>query len=414
MDEKLRECIEAVSRVVTEEGIAVYYQALISLESKGVVGFEAFSRGVDREGNTVAGPGYLFNELLPLKAQQRVEMLCLKKSLESFLPINESYPEMLLFLNVNSTVYNSEKQAGPSPADTVNEFSLNPRIVVFEFDVSQLKKSVPLKLIRSLQKQGFRISMDNIDGSMQCRELLLRVKPDFAKLGRKLYDEVERSRYKFDLVKGAALCLKEVEALAIVKGVESEAEAIALAEAGVVLQQGYFYSENGGEGEKSESFQDKVARINSLYRGYLSKKKRGAQERFRNFHQVLKAGMTKLQQDDSGSANWFIEDLAKKTPGLVSIFVLNSAGKQVTKRVLGQDADFIGKYIEASAEGSDHSHEDYYMQLNSGFEKAAGCRAVSAFSRHRVCYMAGFFYQGGRRGAILVIEYLDSNIKKSD
>ncbi|WP_320169225.1 EAL domain-containing protein [Maridesulfovibrio sp.] len=404
MDPKLKECIEAVSRVVTEEGIAVYFQPLISLESRNVVGFEAFSRGVDREGRTVAGPGYLFNDLLPLAAQQRVENLCLKKSLESFLPINERYPEMLLFLNVNSSAYGAEEV---TPSTLITDFDLNPRIIVFEFDVSQLKKSAPAKLIRELSAQGFRISLDNVDGSLQSRELLLRLQPDFAKLGRSYYEGVDSSKHKFDQARGAALILRETGAIAIAKGVETEAEALALAQAGIVLQQGYLYSDSRSEDGEQESFQDKVSRINGFYRSFRARNIRGSQEKFRDFHQVLKGAMTRLQQEDSGGTNWMLDDLARKTPGLVSAFVLNGAGKQISKRVLGQEADFIGRYIEPSSEGSDHSHEDYYMYLNSGFEKVAGCRSISAYSREPVRYLAGFFYQGGRRGAILVVEYVD-------
>lgn len=410
MDAKLKECIEAVSRVVTEEGIAVYFQPLISLESKSVIGFEAFSRGVDREGNTVANPGDLFNEHLPLTAQHRVEMLCLKKSIESFVPINDNYKEMLLFLNVNSTVYNSPEMPGISPASALKGLEFNPRICVFEFDVAQLKKAVPIKIIRELQDQGYRISLDNIDGSPQSREMLSRIRPDFAKFGQTFFQGVESSRFKNKMVRSAATCLKEAETIAVAKGVENEAEALALAEAGIILQQGFLYSDTVEDGDK-ESFQEKVSRINSLYKGYNRKRVKVCQETFRNFHLLLKGNMTKMQQEDMEGINWHLEELARKTPGLVSAYVLDSSGKQLSKRVLGQAGDFIGKHIEPSSIGSDHSHEDYFMYLNSGFEKTAGSRGHTYYCRDNVRYLAGFFYQGGRRGSILVLEYADRSGK---
>lgn len=240
MEIGIKDCIEALRKVLAEESITVFFQPLVSLESKAVVGFESFTRGVDEQGKTVADPGCLFNENLPLKVQERVELLCIRSSLDSFVDINEKYHDMLLFLNVNSILPTSKEFAGHSPQQVATRYEISPRVIVFEFEVAQLKKHVPLKLIRALQSESFRISLDSIDDSVKSKELLFRIRPDFAKLDRKFYLGIEKDKYRRRVVATLCTAMKDVGVMVAAKGVETEQEALVLADAGVTLQQGFF------------------------------------------------------------------------------------------------------------------------------------------------------------------------------
>lgn len=263
MTNELKQCIEAVGRIVAEDGIAVYFQPLVSLSSKGIVGFEAFSRGVDEEGGTLADAGCLFHESLPEKAQRSVEDLCLKKSLSAYKPIYEKYHTMLLFLNINAGLYSKDDLKDTNPLKYQNEFRYNPRMIVFEFDSDQLVKNAPLELIRKLQKDGYRISIDNSDLRKGCREHLFMVRPDFVKVDRTQYKGIEKSEKVRELFRFIVRMFRQAGVMVIAKGVETEEEAHGLLEAGICLQQGYFYSDKSDNGD---NFTDKVTRINSFLR----------------------------------------------------------------------------------------------------------------------------------------------------
>ncbi|WP_432735542.1 EAL domain-containing protein [Maridesulfovibrio sp. FT414] len=405
MIKELKECIAAVKQVISEQGVAVYFQPVISLESRGIVGFEAFARGVDELGNTVADASCLFNESLPPQARRRVEQLCLSKSLQSYRSISEKYPTMLLLLNVNLALFSDDLYEGMDFESLFTPFEYNPRQVVLEFDSEQLQKKVPMELIRKLQKQGYRISVDNVDAGLACKERMLRIRPDFAKLDRSLYAGIENSGYIKRMAASAAMVIEQVGAIPVAKGVESEAESFALAETGFCLQQGYFFSDKAEEGG---NFADKVARVHFHYRENRLASVNDAQKTFREMHLILKSAISRLQSEDPSMMNGVLDDLVKRSPELVSAFILSDSGKQVSKTVVGKSGDRVGVRIKPAAVGSDHSCEEYFMYLNAGLEKCAGYLGATPFCRQDARYLAGYFYRdNARKGLILVLQYVD-------
>lgn len=398
---------ETVRRVLDEQGIAIYFQPLVSVESKGIVGFEAFSRGVDREGRTIADAGVLFNEKLPMKEQYDLELLCHKESLESFETINNRFKDMLLFLNVNSNIYNSKDFARCDPASSLTPFHYSPKLIVFEFDVAQLADQIPVVHIKKLKQLNYRICLDSIQENVRSRELTLLIKPDFVKIDRSFYDGIDKSAQVVDNVKSAAHGCRRAGVQPIAKGVETEQEATALALAGVTLQQGYFYTDTGGK--KKESFNSRVTRLNSACRDKEAESFKVGHDHFCRYHLLLKKTMNKLTlAADAVGTNKILEHMVRKNDEVVTAFVLSASGKQLSSRFVGRSGDFIGKRIESCAVGSDHSLKEYFMYLNSGFDKIAGATESSPFCRGGCRYLAGFYFNEERRkGEILVIEYSD-------
>ena len=406
MSEELKSCIEAVGRVVSEEGIAVYFQPLVSIPSKGVVGFEAFSRGVDENGSTLANAACLFNESLPQPAQHKVEELCLKKSLVAYKPIYEKYFSMLLFLNVNAGLYSKEEIRDYKPLKYLEAVNYNPRMVVFEFDATQLAKSAPIDLLRKIKSTGYRISIDNSDLSRGCREQLFMVKPDFIKIDRSQYKGIDTSGRIRELYRFVVGMFKQAGVMPIAKGVETAEEAVSLVKAGITVQQGFYYSDKGAEGE---SLTDRIARVNSQYRELKSIEFKKTQETFSSVHLLLKKTISRLQQEEVSRMTEIIDESTKKTPELIAAFIVNESGKQLSKVIIGQSGDRMGLRVESTAVGSDHSLEEYFMYINSGMDKCSGLIEFSAFCREKHRYVAGHFYRDGtRKGNILVLFYTDN------
>ena len=414
MQNDIKSCITAISKVVTDDSLTILFQPVVSLLSRTVVGFEAFARGVDENGETVASPGCLFNSSLPIQAQLKVEEVCLKKGLESYRPLYEKYRDMLLFLNINSGIYSREESKGRSPHQLAALYKYSPRMIAFEMDAVQLKEKPPLDMIHSLREHGYRLSVDNVIPSVDCMDRLHIIKPDFVKLDRKFYQGIEKSeRIKRKLYSTAKLFfLCGVSPVA--KGVESEAEALALMKSGFYLQQGFFYSDSEDEGGKEDSFSDKVSRISLSVRGDRKKENELNSEVFRNSHLLLKSAMTSLQQEEDGEMNRILEELLKKSAQIVSVYILDSSGKQISKRLAGKAADLFGLRILPAAVGSDHSSSCFFVHLNSGLEKAAGPCGPDALCHERYQYLAGFYYkEGSRRGRILVLEYVNTLQEKA-
>ncbi|WP_163352537.1 EAL domain-containing protein [Desulfovibrio sp. JC010] len=408
MENDIKSCITAISKVVTEDSITIYFQPVVSLLSRTVIGFEAFARGVDETGATLASPACLFNASLPIQAQLKVEEVCLKKGFEAYMPLYEKYRDILLFLNINSGIYSRDEYKVRSPHQQAEPYRYSPRMITFEMDAAQLKQDVPLEMIRKVRENKYRISIDNVDGSIDCAERLFAIKPDFAKLDSKFYRGIEESEGIKQKVGAIAETLIRCGVMPVAKGVETESEAIALARCGFYLQQGFFYADSADEGAKNDSFGDKVGRVSNAFRESRKKGVKRSQESFRDIHLLLKSTMTRLQQEEDGEMNRILDELLKKNDNLVSAYILDAAGKQISKRLAGKSADPFGLRILASAVGSDHSDNEIFVYLNSGFEKTSGFTGPDSLCRDPYRYLAGFYYkEGSRRGRILILDYID-------
>ncbi|GKT16366.1 EAL domain-containing protein, partial [Aduncisulcus paluster] len=131
----------------------------------------------------------------------------------------------------------------------------------------------------------------------------------------------------------------------------------------------------------------KVNRISRSVNGDMKLKSENDREKFRDSHLLLKSTMTRLQQEGDGDMNRVLEELVKKNDSIVSVYILDSSGKQRSKRLAGKAADTFGLRVLPSAVGSDHSAQDYFTHLNSGFEKSAGEHSPDALCSEKYNFL---------------------------
>ncbi len=188
------------------------------------------------------------------------------------------------------------------------------------------------------------------------------------KIGPSFFAGIDSSDNIKRAVASAAVIFRQIGAVPIVKGVETEAEALALAEAGFYVQQGYFYAKE----HYSSGLYEKMVRIYDQYCDLEKHRFKVTQKSFRNYYLLLQRTLKKLQQVDLWDMHKTLERLAKAHPDLVSACVLDFSGQRITKMVVGKAGELLGKTLETSIAGKDHSAQDYFMYLNSGLEKCSG------------------------------------------
>ncbi|WP_419780452.1 EAL domain-containing protein [Maridesulfovibrio sp.] len=409
MDNDIKSCITAISKVVIEDGIAIYFQPVVSLLSKTVIGFEAFARGIDESGETLVSPACLFNSALPIKAQLKIEEVCLSKSLEAYKPLYDKYRDIILFLNINSNIYSRDEYKVRSPHQLAASYKYFPNMITLEMDAAHLANNIPFEMITAAKEHGYKISIDNVDGSAECAKILKCINPDFVKFDSKIYQDMGGAEGIKDELVTFVADLSRRGITPVAKGVEKEREAVTLAQAGFNLQQGYFYADSSSASGRSDSFSDKINRVSHTLRESNKNSIKLQQEIFREVHLLLKSTMTRLQQEEDGEMNRILEELIKKNLKIISAYILSASGRQLTKRFAGKAGDPLGMKLVNSAVGSDHSDSEIFIYLNSGFEKIAGSHEPDALCRSGYNYIAGFFYKdGSRRGRILILDYINS------
>mgnify|MGYP001810185484 CR=1 FL=1 len=265
------------------------------------------------------------------------------------------------------------------------------------------------RFITHYRELGFKLSLDCMNGTNMPVDDIFAYKPDYIKIDRPIYTDVEGQEYKRDQM--AALCrlAERLGSTIVAKGVETEEEAIRLLEWGVYHQQGYYYTKDKDSEEKDpiRAFLLKVEEINRKFRDRAQGEVAAKRKRYEDYHKVLKKVAYKLGETIADDFTAVCERFAASEESLLCAYVLNDEGVQYTprafKRSLVSETPLLGP---ERGRGEDHSIREDVVHLMSGFEKYVTQPFVSAHARVAACTISARFYNKEGSPYIVCLEFL--------
>jgi EAL domain-containing protein (putative c-di-GMP-specific phosphodiesterase class I) len=100
-----------------------------------------------------------------------------------------------------------------------------------------------LASLARLKKQGFAVALDDVGTGFGSQTILDRARPDYLKLDVSLVRNIDEHLIKQELLHSLIRIAARIDAAVIAEGVETEAEASTLREAGARYGQGYLFAE---------------------------------------------------------------------------------------------------------------------------------------------------------------------------
>ncbi len=396
-----------VKKVLKAKSVSVLFQPIVDVSSVGVIGFEAFARGINKDGKTIADASYLFSDELDLNTRLKVELLCFRNSLESFQAINKKYDGMVLFLNMNPFIFRKKGISLESLHQKVIEFGFEPSSIALEFECGRLEDPGALEDITYCKKQNYLISFDNIGSGPGDFEKMLKYGPHFIKVNRDLYQSLEKKGYKLDFLKTLVDIAKAHSVSVIGKGVESRNDAISLMQMQICAQQGFYYTHEKGMKDKDTAmgFSKRIRDVYNSYRENLYTSVTKKRDTFREFHRTVQRGVRKLESQGAATYNESLSKYVGDNSEVVSAFILDEKGRQVSSRVHRKEDGSISR-LSVSQNGADHSLQDYYVYLESGFEKFVTKPAPSRFIEDKTCLISNSFFTLEGKRMVLVAEFV--------
>jgi EAL domain-containing protein (putative c-di-GMP-specific phosphodiesterase class I) len=114
------------------------------------------------------------------------------------------------------------------------------------FEVTEHEEMVDqahvLSILKAYRAKGLLTAIDDFGAGYSGLGLLAEFQPDALKLDIELVRGIGSSRARQAIVRHCAALCEKLGVLVIAEGVETEDEYLALADIGVVLQQGYFFA----------------------------------------------------------------------------------------------------------------------------------------------------------------------------
>jgi len=396
-----------IDAVLSSESISVFFQPVVSVRAKGIIGFEAFSRSVSQEGARLDAHD-LFGRNWDAKTRLDLCRLCRRKALEAFRPIFAHHQQMLLFLNTDGGALSAADKLGHLEAMS-QALDIPGKRIVIELERPYLNSEHVVRFVSHYRERGFGLSLD-IGGSMDLPvEELFALRPDFIKFDRQLFTDVEGHEYKRDMVLSLCRLGERLGSAVLAKNVETEDEAIRLLEWGASTQQGFCYTKDKDSGEQDpiRAFQQKVADINRRYCERVQVGVAEKRKRYEDYHKLLKKITYKLADAPAVEFTAVCERLATLGAPLACIYILSDEGMQLTPNCFARGLKVNSPLLGPErGRGTDHGIREDVLHLKSGFDKYVLPEHICVHAKVKVSTLSTRFYNSEGQPYVICVEFL--------
>ena len=231
-----------IKDILKNHNITSWYQPIINIESRTLVGWEAFSRGP--ETNDSLATHELFDSAAEAGILKPFDLMCIHNAALCFEQL-QLQPRLFINLTNEMLVASSrlKKQVGRMIADN----AIPPARMVLEIDEKNASQNTHdlIEAVNYFHEMGFEIAFDHLSGmgniaeNSALHELWAQLKPNYIKLDQGFIKNINGSPGKQKTLKKLVAIARAMGAQLIAKGVETEQELKKLYELGVYSVQGF-------------------------------------------------------------------------------------------------------------------------------------------------------------------------------
>lgn len=223
------------SALLRGKKIESFYQPIVDLATRQIVGYEALTRGVGSAPLDEAT--LLFSVARESGRVKELDKLCVDYALMN----GQAIPtDRKLFLNLNHETL-------IDPGLMKNLFSergvVGFKNIVIEVTEQSILRSFERmrSALAELKAQGFSVAIDDVGGGAVSLRDVAILKPDYIKFDRTLIRQIDTSPTKQQIVLSMILFANGIQAMTTAEGIETREEYEAVLNCGVHLGQGYYF-----------------------------------------------------------------------------------------------------------------------------------------------------------------------------
>jgi EAL domain-containing protein (putative c-di-GMP-specific phosphodiesterase class I)/GGDEF domain-containing protein len=227
---------ERILSLIAEARFSVVYQPIVDLRSNQIVGFEALTRVDESEG--FANTGELFEAAATLGVQWELEQATRQRAILCA----HSWPDHIqLFINCAPEVIQHPQFAEDLFLALGTHSSRGPSQVIVEITERSphLDMAALTDKVDALRKLGLQIAIDDVGMGASGLVRISALRPGWLKLDRALISQIDKDRFRWNLVRYLVQFAKSCGVQVIAEGIEREEEAQAVREIGVCFGQGF-------------------------------------------------------------------------------------------------------------------------------------------------------------------------------
>jgi EAL domain-containing protein (putative c-di-GMP-specific phosphodiesterase class I) len=387
--------------LIEQKSVAAFYQPIISIKKKSVIGIESVSRGIDTESRRLIEP----EELYPLSFEKNkaldLDRLFRLKGLEGYAEVEAKIPGLILFLNLESGILTDEVVGSGHLLKMVRQLGLNPSLITIELSQSAGMNLNSVKRFSEIHRDnGFLIGLEDITANRLCLDQILHITPDVIKINPSIITGLSKDPYKREDFKTILSLSRKIGCLVVANGVENEEDALVALELGADMLQGsYFSKPQRTENSSILGLKARIVFVASRYKRILTDKINKDKDRRTRYLAIVAEIFDSLDNESENYEKKF-EDFLIRYPQIECLYLLDQDGVQVSETVFNsRKVSERKKYLfQPAPKMTDHSLKEYYYSLvYNGLERYVTEPYISLASGNLCVTVSGTFTDLGSK-----------------
>lgn len=353
-----------ISDIINNGDVITYFQPIISLKDKKVVGVEALSRGTSQQREDLIPPLDLIQKAQDNQLGLALDRLFREKALTTYSKIDTA-ADVLLFVNVNPKILETEDLELGWTDRKVQSLGLRSDQIAIEICESSVADTEKLiAFVENYRRHGFIIAMDDYGTNHSNLERIIQIKPDIVKIPRELIDGVHSDFYKEAIVRSIIHLTRNIGAVTIAEGVEHQEDVLKCHELGIDLYQGFYFAQpsdccTGSYQKCRETIYKTLFKLSGYMKQHIQEK----HDRHSEFLKICKSILKELTTKAAAEFSTVLNNADINDNNIDSLYILNQDGRQTQKVNFAATTRPYHKHnlFQRLGDNSDHSSKDYFI-----------------------------------------------------
>jgi EAL domain-containing protein (putative c-di-GMP-specific phosphodiesterase class I) len=350
-----------IKELISNGNIRTRFQPVFSLRNCSLIGFEALSYA-ETDSETIPA-GDLFRRAVEERQLLALDRECRRSAIDNFARLRFDESSML-FINIESSVIDRSTLGSGHIINQCKASGVRPENIVIEIIEANVQdESILKRFSDNYRDLGFSIAIDDVGEGYSNLNRIALLKPDIIKADRALAGGINSDYMKQKIVSSLANLSRNIGALFLMEGIETEEEAVSAFCLGADMVQGYHFAKPGDLAADAVAGSFPILeKISGKARELSVQKEIRQTEYVRGCFELMGEAAGCLGSMETGSFNECLETAVQSLPQCECAYVLDKNGLQVSDTVLSER--FNGKRSAAifrpARKGTDHSMKEYF------------------------------------------------------
>jgi len=231
-----------IPAVPQAEEAAPYFQPILALDTRRIVGYEVLGRSVKPQG--VQSLGAFFTDArVPVDDQMRIDRWIRKQAFDK---LSRTTEQPMLFVNLKpSWIQRAYANSGELPTLSYLEaYDIDPNRIVVEITEDAYVGSMSefRKIVEIYRSRGCRIAIDDVGTGFSSADRIAQIQPDLLKVDIHMMKQSASHNGYLGVLRSFSTLAEQIGASLLIEGIETGDDLLRAIEIGARYVQGYLFA----------------------------------------------------------------------------------------------------------------------------------------------------------------------------